>query len=200
MKISADFKEELGRKIIHLTSIIIVIVYWYFGKDAAISFLISYLSIILIFEYLRIDRGIRLPYVHSHLREKEKGYYSGNLFLAIGSFIAISAFSKEIALAAILLTTFCDSTAAIVGKSIGKHKANNSSKTIEGSISAFFVGLIVTYFLIGNPVVMIVMSSVATITEFGVIKTDDNLMIPVLSGFSGHLTLLVIGYLSQLAL
>lgn len=194
---NSTLKQEIGRKLIHLSSLLIVLMYWSFGKDFTISFLIIYLVIVLIIEYLRIDRNIRFPYLHSRLRKKEKGRYSGNLFFTIGAIVVISAFSKDVACAAILITTFADSAAAITGKIIGKHPINNHSKSLEGTVAAFIVSLLTTYILIENPLVVITMSLAATITELESINTDDNLMIPVISGFTGYIVLNFINIVSQ---
>jgi len=62
-----------------------------------------------------------LPIVHSLFRTKEADRLGGHVFFTIGSIIAISVFSWEIASAAILMTTFGDASAAIFGESLRTH-------------------------------------------------------------------------------
>src|SRR4030066_51623 len=101
-----DLIQELKRKAIHLTSLIIVLTYYLFGNEAVLLLLTVYLIVILELEYFRIEWGQKIPIFHSLFRVKEADRLGGHVFFTIGSIIAISVFSKEIASAAILMTTF----------------------------------------------------------------------------------------------
>jgi len=64
--------------------------------------------------------GHKIPLFHELFRQKEKMTLGGHVFLAIGAIIAISVFSKEIAILAILMTAVGDAAAAILGEFMGR--------------------------------------------------------------------------------
>ncbi len=197
-----DLKHELGRKAIHVTSLLIIFIFIYFGKPAVLYFLTFSLIIILSVEYFRIEWDFKVPFLDRFFREKERHVYGGEIFFIVGAFIAISAFSKEIAIAAILMTTFGDMAGSLVGKSIGRHKIPKmEKKTVEGSSAEFFVNIIIGYvifiYFAAQPqyphpeMIIIVMALTATIVETVTNKLDDNLIIPVFAGSAGEILLIL---------
>ncbi|MGD9777434.1 MAG: diacylglycerol/polyprenol kinase family protein [Methanosarcina sp.] len=97
------------------------------------------------------------------------------------------------------MTTFGDLVAALIGKSYGKRRifreTFKNDKSLEGSVSEFITDLLVGLVITGNPIVSLVMAFIATLTETAVNRIDDNLVIPVFSGFSGQMTLFLLAYL-----
>lgn len=186
---------ELKRKTIHLTSIIIVLTYYGFGKQAVLSLLIVYLILILELEYFRLEWGKKLPIVHNLFRKKEADRLGGHVFFTMGSIIAISVFSQEIASAAILMTTFGDASAAIFGKAFGRtwiHGLRN--RAYEGCAAEFIVDIAIGWIFLENWLPIIVMAGTATFVETLANKLDDNLLIPVFSGFNGQLVLFLLAH------
>lgn len=193
--ISDDLINELKRKTIHLTSIIIVLTYYYFGKQAVLSLLTVYLIAILELEYFRIEWGKKLPFVHSLFRSKEADRLGGHVFFTIGSIIAISVFSKEIASAAVLMTTFGDASAAIFGKAFGRTWISGlKNRAYEGCAAEFIADIIIGWIFLPGWIVILVMAGTATVVETLTNKLDDNLLIPLFSGFNGQLVLFILGY------
>jgi len=188
---STNLTHELLRKSVHLTSILIVLIYAYAGKQAVLTVLIAYLVVILIIEHFRLEYGMRIPLFHYLFRDKEKTQVGGHVFFAIGALISISVFSKDIAYASILMTTFGDLSAALVGKTFGRTYLNNG-KSLEGSAAEFMVDFCIGYVFIGSMSVAVIMALVATIVETAIVKIDDNLTIPVFSGVSGQAAQLVL--------
>lgn len=187
------------RKAIHLTSIIIVLTYHFFGKEAVLLLLTVYLIVILKLEYFRIEWGKKLPVVHSLFRVKEAERLGGHVFFTIGSIIAISVFSKEIALAAILMTTFGDASAAIFGKAFGRTWINGlEDRAYEGCAAELLVDIIIGWIFLPNWILVLVMAGTATFVETVTNKLDDNLLVPLFSGFNGQLTVLILTYLKYL--
>ena len=198
-----DLKHELGRKLIHLNSVIIVLVYYFFGKEIALLFLTAVLIFLLEVEYFRIEWGLKIPVLGRFFREKEKGRVGGEVFFMIGAIIVISVFSMEIAIAAILMTTFGDMAAALFGKAFGRTwipKLKN--RAVEGCAAEFFVDLIIGYLIFfviflasfqlpvsGKWIVILVMAATATIVETVIDKMDDNLLVPLFAGFNGQLVI-----------
>ncbi|WP_407356183.1 diacylglycerol/polyprenol kinase family protein [Methanolobus sp. WCC5] len=190
-----SFANELMRKGIHLTSIIIILVYALFGKQASQLLLIVYLVLILGIEHLRLDRGIRLPILHVLLRRKELSGIGSHVYFTLGALVAVSVFSKNVAFAAILMTTFGDMSAALIGKRYGKKRIFANDKSLEGCVAEFGVNLLIALPLIGNPAISLFMAFVATYVETTFIKIDDNLAIPVFSGAFAQSALLLLPYL-----
>lgn len=188
---SISFANELMRKGIHFTSILIILVYAFFGKTEAQTLLIVYLVIILCIEHMRLDRGFQLPVLHILLRQKEKAGIGSHIYFTLGAIVAVSVFSKNIAFAAILMTTFGDMSAALIGKRFGKIRIFSNDKSLEGCIAEFIVDLIIAILLIGNPFISVFMAFVATYVETTFVKIDDNLVIPVFSGAFAEIAFLL---------
>lgn len=192
---SISFVNELIRKGIHFTSILIILVYAFFGKQAIQTLLIAYLVLVLSIEHLRLDRGIKIPFVHKLLRQKEGKGLGSHAYFTIGALIAVSVFSKNIAFAAILMTTFGDMSAALIGKRFGKIRIFANGKSLEGCIAEFIVNLFIAVLLFENPIISICTAFVATFVETTFVKIDDNLAIPVFSGAFAELAFLLLVYI-----
>lgn len=190
---------EVLRKSVHLVSVLIVLIYEFYGKETILWVLMLFLIIVLFLEYFRLEQGMKIPFFYMMYREHEADSCGGHVFFALGAIAAISLFSKEIAYAAILMTTFGDLAAALIGKFYGKKrifkKIFNNNKSLEGSASEFIIDLLVGLVIVGDPFVSLVMAFFATLTETAVNQIDDNLVIPVFSGFFGQMTLLLLMYL-----
>ncbi len=192
---SSDLIHELKRKAVHLTSVLIVLAYHAFGQQAILLLLTVCLIVILGIEYFRIEWGEKLPLVHSLLREKETDRLGGHVFFTMGCIIAIAVFSEEIASAAILMTTFGDASAAIFGKAFGRTWIPGlTDRAVEGCAAEFIVDVVIGVIFLSNWLVVLVMAGTATVVETLANKMDDNLLIPLFSGFNGNLVLLILTY------
>ncbi|WP_340817963.1 diacylglycerol/polyprenol kinase family protein [Methanolobus sp. WCC4] len=192
---SISFANELMRKGIHLTSILIILVYVFFGKQETQTLLIVYLVLILTIEHFRLDRGIKLPVFNILLRQKEQMGLGSHVYFTLGALVAVSVFSRDIAFAAILMTTFGDMSAALIGKRFGRIRIFGNGKSLEGCIAEFTVDLIIAVLLLGDPLVAILMAFVATYVETTFISIDDNLAIPVFSGIFAEAAFLLMTHL-----
>jgi dolichol kinase len=178
-----SFVKELLRKSIHLTSLLIVLVYAFYGRQAVLTLLISYLVLILVIEHLRLDRGLELPFVKYLFRRKEISNIGSHVFFTLGALVAVAVFSKEVAYAAILMTTFGDMSAALIGRKIGKHRFLSNGKSVEGCTAEFIVDLFIGYVFLSSLPLALLMAFTATLVETLFVNIDDNLAIPVFSGF-----------------
>lgn len=207
-----SFKRELARKFVHFLTVFILLVYFMvsdaFSSQIALFLLVLVLIIFLEFEYLRIEVGREIPILNkvwSYLRrEKEKDKLGGDIFILIGAILVLSIFDVRIAVAAILMTTFGDLSAALIGKRFGYHQLGFlEDRAWEGIFAEFFVDIAIGFFVFfwgfwNNPaliynlqlwLVILVMALVATVVETIIYKMDDNLLIPIFSGFSGQMVL-----------
>ncbi len=192
-----ELNHEIKRKTIHLTSVIIVLTYYFFGKEPVLLLLTVYLIVMLELEYFRIEWGKKLPIVHSLFRIKEADRLGGHVFFTIGSIIAISVYSQDIASAAVLMTTFGDTAAAIFGKAFGRTWIKGlKNRAYEGCAAEFIADIIIGWIFLHNWIVILVMAGTATLVETVTDKLDDNLLIPLFSGFNGQIALIVIALLS----
>lgn len=196
---SREFFLEILRKSVHMVSILIVLIYELFGKEVILWILMLFLIIVLTLDYFRLEHGIKIPFFYIMYRKDEADRFGGHIFFALGAISVIALFSQEIAYTAILMTTFGDLAAALIGKFYGKkrvfQKIFKNDKSIEGSTSEFIIDLLIGMLITGNPIVSLVMAFLATLTETAVNKIDDNLVIPVFAGFFGQITLIFLAYL-----
>jgi len=181
---------ELWRKAIHITILIILLAYNSiqnnYSKQLGLLFIVALLVVLLIIEYLRLELGVRMPLLLLFIRPKEEHRLTGSVYFLVATIIALGVFDFRIALAALFMTTFGDLTASLVGKTLGKSLIYRS-KTWAGFFAEFIVNLIVGFIVLNNIYVIIGMAIVATFSEILVEEIDDNLVIPLFSGFVGQL-------------
>ena len=207
-----NFKNELARKFVHLLSILILVVYYFvsdfFSPKIALIILVFVLIFFLELEYLRIEISKEIP-ILKHLwkyikRSKEKDKLGGEVFFLIGAILVLAIFDLRVAMVAILMTTFGDMAAALIGKRFGKHWLKYlKQRAWEGILAEFFVdvliGIIIFFFITSSPInslaiwiIIFVMALTATIVETLIYKMDDNLLIPIFAGFNGQIVLLIL--------
>ncbi len=187
-----DIKHELCRKMVHLTSITIILLYYWTDRKFTLYFLTAVLIIFIIVEYFRVEHRKRIPVFWRFFRSKEEGTVGGNVTFIIGAIIAVSVFEKEIASAAILMTTFGDMAAAIFGKAFGRTWIPRlKERAVEGCAAEFLVNVIVGLVFLDSIAVVLMMAFVATVVETLIYRLDDNLIIPIFAGACGQ----VISYL-----
>ena len=144
-------------------------------------------------EFFRINQKKRIPFFYIFWRKREKNRLASHIYFILGAIISFAVFDLDIALAALLMTTFGDLAAAITGIFFGKHWLKYIPNTAwEGIIAEFIVDVIVCWFILGNWLIVIPMALVATFVETVFTHADDNLAIPVFSGFIGQILKLLI--------
>ena len=184
-------KFELNRKIFHIVlgTLLCALIYYEIITPLlllAIT-LLGGLTILL-------QRSHPLPlitrFIETFERESYKQYFPGRgiFFFFCGATISAYFFPKNIAVASLLILTFGDSTAHLVGAGFGKIKNPLSTdlRMIEGLIAAILISIIVTIPFV--PLISTVAgSTIALLTESITLrifntKIDDNLFIPIIAG------------------
>ena len=206
-----DLKRELGRKALHLLSISFLVIYIIvsttFSHKIALFILAFILTILIELEYVRVELGFKIPILsklwEKFKREKEKHSLGGEVFFLIGSILVLAIFDLRIAAAAILMTTFGDMAAALIGKRFGRTWITKRL-ALEGILAELIVNFIVGFLIIRTSLwwlrnnqifgeaiwpVIIIMALTATLVESVVTKLDDNLLIPLFAGFNGQIVL-----------
>lgn len=184
-----DLLFEIKRKLVHISTIIYILIYYIFEKlfsqRAALLVLVFILIFLSFLEFLKIRYNVKIPLFNKFYRETEKNKFSGSIYLVLGMIISFAVFDFNIALAAVLMMILGDSASAIVGR-LGKHKINYLKASWEGIISEFLVDAAIGIIFLSNFIVILVMALCATIIEILIDPIDDNLAVPVVAGFAGQ--------------
>ena len=185
--------QEISKKAIHIIILIALIGYAIienqFSQQTALMALVALLMLFILLEYFRLELNWKIPFFSQFIRSKERDRMFGVVYFLSATIICLAVFDFRIALAALLMTVFGDMLAAIVGKKYGTTLLFRN-KTAVGSITELVVNLIVGFAVLinfTNVYVILVMALTATIVEIVVDELDDNLLVPLISGFIGQL-------------
>ena len=183
-------KEEIIRKFIHISSgILISVLYIVSEKDLLIITLLFTLFVILFLEVLRFRGMVSVPF----LRDREKKKIGGHAFFMLGAFISILLFDKQIAIASILMLAIGDAASglaqAVKRRTLDREEAyKRGIKPPDVILIMLSVSFLVSYYTIDSLTIAISGAIGATIADgvhlriYG-ISIDDNLTIPLYSGF-----------------
>lgn len=181
-----NISSEIKRKLIHLTTVIIPVLYGYCNRKEML-----WISGILLFFALLVEtaRFLWRPFsvffyrlFSTLLRDNEKHCLTGATFIFLGIFIALLLFDKWIAQSVILFIIISDAIGAMVGKLWGNHKIYGN-KTLEGCLAYLFSGFIIIYFIIESNVMIGSAGIVASLlAEILITKVDDNVTVSIIGG------------------
>lgn len=183
-------KFELRRQIVHMLSALSIVMLYKIRFINQISlFVILAFGGILSF----LSRKKPIPLIKTLLVYFERDYPrsrfpgQGSFFLVLGSFLSLSIFEENIALAAITIMAIGDAASNIIGLYFGKIKNPfNRVKHLEGTFCAIIFSFFgAWYFVPFNQAL-----SASTLAMFiesidlkiGPWKIDDNLIIPLIAG------------------
>ncbi|MDR1244621.1 MAG: hypothetical protein LBJ98_01420 [Endomicrobium sp.] len=177
-------KDEIKRKSFHLLSLLYVFGYWYLPKNIVVLCLAVAMTIVILLEYIRF----KFPKINDFFKNNFKGFYrseeaekiSGVIWTLSGAFIAIVLFpNKSMVFASLLYFVFGDAAAALVGRTIGRHKIF-TNKSLEGSSACFTVCFIIGLFLFNIQFALIGAIS-ATLIEAIPWKLNDNFWMQIIN-------------------
>lgn len=126
------------------------------------------------------------PILRGHELNNDRSVFTGATYLTLAFLICVIIFPKPIAITAMFVVIFCDSFAAIVGKSWGRHFI--SAKTIEGSLAFLLSGVVIILLTpkvtdsIAEYYIGFIAVLLSTIFELIPIKIDDNISTPIFFG------------------
>lgn len=194
-------KEEIFRKLIHLSSLIYPIIYFLFFTKIEMILIIGIIMIfVIITDLIRVNSKWLNAIFHTMLRDGEKrGGFSGATFFMIGTFLTVVLFSKNIAIASLCILVISDTAAAIFGKMI-KSKKILGQKSVAGSFAFLLSSVALTSFLFYslitnyNALHVIIPCLLTTIAELFAkkINIDDNILIPITFGLTTYFTFLMV--------
>lgn len=181
---------EVKRKIAHLcTGFFIVLTYNYeLLTQQHIFFLLIFFGVLSL-----LSLKLKLPIVSFLLRnfEREKQIkqfpFKGMIFFLVGCLLTIKLFSKDIAMASIMILTLGDAVAFLVGNFLGKIRfALNGLKKLEGLLAgmlfAFLGSLFFVSFTEGFFASLVAMTLEGAGVKIGVSDVDDNFIVPLVAG------------------
>ena len=183
MSKSLSIKNELLRKSIHICNSLFAYSLFVFDQKRFAIFIGFFTIAFLLFEILRIKHPDLNRFYNRFFgrvtRDFERGRLTGAAYVMISSFILLLFFDMYVCIASILIMSYSDTAAAIVGKKYGKIKVFN--KTLEGSFAFLITSLLIVLFI--YPEISLIYSLIAilaaTIIELLPLKIDDNFTVPI---------------------
>ena len=194
---SINYRDEVVRKLIHLCSLSIPIIYYFVSKTTAIIILsiIAFIAVVLdLSRYFSPVAG-KVFYsmfgflLREHELDAKKKNLNGATYVLISAILCVVIFPKILFITAFSILIISDSVAALIGRKYGKHKF--LSKSLEGTLAFFLSATIVILFtpkvegLFSEYLIGIIAAAIGAVVEnisFGF--ADDNLSIPISIGIS----------------
>lgn len=180
--------KEIQRKSIHLATTLIPLAYIYIIPKKEHIFIfcvfmaIGFLSADLLRMYWKTAEKYFLKLFSNLLREEElKNQLTGATYLFIGLILTVFLFRKEIAIPVMLFLTIADPVAAIVGKAMPVKKIFR--KSVGGFLGFLLCALIIVNMVFGFTYFGLIVAVVTATIEMIPLKINDNLTIPVISGY-----------------
>ena len=191
------YKDELVRKLIHLFSLSIPVIYYFIPTSTSITILIYFTIFALIVDggrfisksFAKIFYRLFSFLLRKHEMDREKKNLTGATYVLLSALICALIFPKVIFVTAFTILIISDSTAALIGRKFGKTRFLR--KSLAGTLSFFVSASIVVLFTpkVGNfPLeyfIGFIAAFVGAIVEnvsYGI--ADDNLTIPLSVGLT----------------
>ncbi len=188
---------ETKRQLIHMSGAVFPFYVLLVGRYASIGTFALLLGAGLIISY-GYKKGIRFPIISKIVDSTEREGVidelpgKGVLSFFFGRLLVLLLFGSriEVACAAIIILALGDSFSTLTGIRFGRHKIfYNREKSIEGTIGGFvpaFVGAMIFV----SPETALLGAFTGMAVESLPLKTEDNITIPVVSGFFMSIRLL----------
>ncbi len=185
------FRRELLRKATHMGALVIPVGYYLLRLDRqeALAVMIPITLGMILIDVSRLRRwrfwnNIARPLLSPLIRRREMaGDFTGATYILLSACVTIALYAKPIAVAALVFIVVGDVFAALVGRSIGRHRFGR--KSIEGSLACLLATAAATVFLPDLPwSVRLFGAAVATAVEALPLGVDDNVSVPILAGLT----------------
>jgi dolichol kinase len=194
-------RKEIPRKWVHLSSIVIPVLFAFFPKKYLLPPLVAGTVLLIVLDLLKTNnRGFRrviFRYFGDLFRSKERRQITGASTLAISMSLAFLLFDVNIAIIAVSYIIIGDVFAAIVGTMIGRHKIIGKH-TLEGSLAFFISAAVATSAMAfvdyGEIPILLRVSGalIGALVELFLQSIDDNIAVPMAGGIFLHIALKLI--------
>jgi len=189
-----DYKYELIRKLIHLNSLSIPIIYYHIEKQLALTILIPLTVAFLVVDIIRYYNPQVADWFYKFfgflLRKKEKDEkkkrLNGATNVLLSALFCVIVFPKLIFVTAFSILIISDISSALIGRKFGRRKF--FAKSLEGATAFFISATIVVFFTpkvehhFLEYVIAIIAAFLGTLAESMSFEIDDNLSIPITIG------------------
>ena len=179
---------ELARKALHIAWAIVPVAYALgIRREVVLLGLALACAIAIIVEIARAHSVAFSRLFHRStgplLRHHEHRRWSGATWLLFSFFLSVLIFDRPTAITAMWAVAVGDATAAIVGRTIGRHHVGRSAKTIEGSIACAIITMAGAFTIAQlTPLPSIVAGIAAALAEWPAGPLDDNMRIGLAVG------------------
>ena len=191
------YRDEVVRKLIHLCSLSIPVIYYFITRTEALIILSVFTFVALLMDMLRFfSPGFGIAFLsifgfllRKHELDHQKKNLNGATYVLISALICVLFFPKVIFVTAFSILIISDSMAALIGRKYGRHKF--ISKSFEGTLAFFLSGTAVVLLTpkiegsLAEILIGIFGAAVGAIIEnisFG--WMDDNLSVPISIGLT----------------
>lgn len=190
------YRDELIRKLIHLCSLSIPVIYYFIPRSTAAIILGILTAIALIMDigrYFSPSFGTFFYkmfgfLLRKHETDHKKRNLNGATYVLLAAFLGVLIFPKVIFITAFAILIVSDTSAALIGRKFGKIKFFR--KSLEGTLAFFISASIVIFFTpkIGNHSTEYLIGFIAAFIGAFVENlssgiADDNISIPFSVGF-----------------
>jgi dolichol kinase len=191
------YRDELVRKLIHLFSLSIPVIYYFIPTSTAIAILAGFTAFALIVDAGRFlsESLAKIFYqlfgflLRKHELDKKKKNLTGATYVLLSALLCALIFPKVIFVTAFTILIISDTMAALIGRKFGKRKFLR--KSFEGTLSFFISASIVVLFTpkVGNYPMEYIIGLIAALVGAFVENisygfADDNLSIPISTGIT----------------
>lgn len=194
-RVPKDYRHEVYRKGIHLSSLWIPAMIYFGGTVVASTVFILLMAGELLLEYGNYKKWhwarvvFALPsllFLRNKERQKQHFTITGGVYVLASSLICTLLFSNIIAAISLTVMLISDTLAALIGKAVGQRKIYKN-KTLEGTTAFFVSALIIT--MLFNPLYTFTYASVIAcfVAVFMELfeqwfELDDNFSVPLAIG------------------
>lgn len=192
-----DFRYEFARKAIHLSSLLIPLIYCHISRELALIILTPLTAGFLLVDILKNFvpavsswyLGTFAPMLRHHELQKERVHLNGATWITLSAFILIALFPKMIAITAFAMVSVSDTVAALVGRAFGRHRFGE--KSLEGSLACFVsavaIAAVVPRLLLPAGIAMAAAGTIAeaVVLRIAGFKIDDNITVPLAAAITG---------------
>ena len=192
-----QYRDELVRKLIHLFSLSIPIIYYFIPTSTSIIILSAFTAFAFVVDggrfvsksFAKLFYGMFGFLLRKHELDKDKKNLTGATYVLLSALICALIFPKVIFVTAFTILIISDTMAALIGRKFGKRKF--LSKSLEGTLSFFISASIVVLLTpkVGNYTMEFVIGFIAAFVSAIVENissgyADDNLSVPISAGLT----------------
>ena len=191
-----SYKQELLRKLVHLSSIWMVFVMWYAGQIPASIFFAVLAALNLLVEYARYKKVPVITPLYNALFKNmlrdDNGKFrpSGSPPYLASAAVTSFLFPQPYSIISFLCMMFGDTAAALIGRKFGKHKLFNG-KSLEGCAAFLIIDFLIVagaFFLLQFSWIHLVFGLLGVVIAMFAelfneeLHLDDNFSIPLIIG------------------